>query len=263
MTRPLCDLGPRYCSRSSLQRQQQQCPRNGQYPSCKKQSLGGSYTASMASMIGQHGPVGATGPLKKINGSHERRNSNSSHCPPVSDSHLIAVHLGEVYPPNTCKDSRGIFNGLVGAIERHILHSDPSGNVKIPSHLLHIGECPEVPEHLATFALRRSGSLHFRQPQDEAAELQEEKKTAAAQEQSFKQRGSLGHHSSSEPKFDTCNGAAQLARSENSTCCDLAALSQSSANSSGSSLTSSAETVRVGGLRRTFSWHRIRDKLRR
>lgn len=45
-----------------------------------------------------------------------------------------------------------------------------------------------MPEHLATFALRRSGSLHFRQPQDEAAEQQEEKTT-----KHMGRKGQLGH----------------------------------------------------------------------
>lgn len=218
---------------------------------------GGSYSASMASMIGHHGPSTVGTPIKK-NSSHERRNSNTSHCPPVSTSHLLAVHLGEVYPPNTCKDSRGLLDGLVGAIERHILHSDPSGNVKIPSSLLHIGECPEVPEHLATFALRRSGSLHFRQPRDEAAEQQEE---LAAK--NIRQRGLLGYHSMSEPKLSTCSKPTKTTEASATCCDDFTSLAQSSACSSGSSFSSAGGTPRSGGLRRTFSWHRIKDKLKR
>ncbi|KAL8449541.1 hypothetical protein Emag_003579 [Eimeria magna] len=126
----------------------------------------------------------------------------------------------------------------------------------MPSSLLHVGECPEVPEHLATFALRRSGSLHFRQPRDEAAEQQEERDRDA------KQKGRLGHHSMSEPKLSSCSKSS-MTEVSSSTCCDLAALSQTSANSSGSSLASAGGTPRASALRRTFSWHRIKDKLRR
>lgn len=257
MTRPFFDPTLQSCSRPPRRhgtQQLQHCNRANVRPISGK-GHGGSYSASMASMIGPHGPPPAGLALKRSS-THERRNSFSSQCPPVSTSHLLAVHLGEVYPPNTCRDSRGIFNGLVGAIERHILHSDPSGNVKIPSSLLHIGECPEVPEHLATFALRRSGSLHFRQPQDEAAEQQEEETP-----KHMRRRGQLGHHTMSEPKLSTCSKPT-LTRAANSTCCDLASLAQTSAGSSGSSLSSAGGTPRSGGLRRTFSWHRIKDKLK-
>lgn len=259
MTRSFFDPTLHSCSRPphmhGMQQRFQHCDRAGFRPASGK-GHGGSYSASMASMAGHHGPPTGGLALKRSN-THERRNSFSSQCPPVSTSHLLAVHLGEVYPPNTCKDSRGIFNGLVGAIERHILHSDPSGNVKIPSSLLHIGECPEVPEHLATFALRRSGSLHFRQPQDEAAEQQEEEMT-----NHMRRKGQLGHHSMSEPKLSTC-AKPTMTRAANSACCDLASLVQTPVGSSGSSLSSAGGTPRPGGLRRTFSWHRIKDKLKR
>lgn len=252
MTRPFLDQAVHPFSRHphprSVQRQFQHC-------NSARKGHGGSYSASMACMIGHHGPSSGGAPMKK-NTSNDRKHINASHCPPVSTSHLLAVHLGEVYPPNICKDSRGLFDGLVGAIERHILHSDPSGNVKIPSSLLHIGECPEVPEHLATFALRRSGSLHFRQPQDEAAEQQEEVS------KNMRRSSLLGHHSMSEPKLSTGSNST-MERTSNDSCSDLASLAQTSAGSSGSSFSSAGETPRSVGLRRTFSWHRIKDKLRR
>ncbi|KAL8273779.1 hypothetical protein Esti_002253 [Eimeria stiedai] len=260
MTRPFPDPSLHACRRAlpehpGLQWQVSQCNRGNNTKPTYAKSLSGSYSASMASMIGHHGPPTPHGMPTKRSTLHEKKNS-ASHCPPVSTSHLLAVNLGEVYPPNTCKDSRSLFDGLVGAIERHILHSDPSGNVKMPSSLLHIGECPEVPEHLATFALRRSGSLHFRQPRDEAAEQQEER------DYNVKHKGRLGHYSMSEPKLATCSKSS-MTEATSSACCDLAALSQTSAGSSGSSLTSAGGTPRANALRRTFSWHRIKDKLRR
>ncbi|KAL8439712.1 hypothetical protein Efla_000382 [Eimeria flavescens] len=264
MTRPYLDPAQHACSRAwfeqqGLRSQVEQCPRWGGGKPVYMKSVSRSYSASMASMIGHHGPPALSGgaPTKKCH-SHDRKGGNSHNCPPVSTSHLLAVNLEEVYPTSTCKDSRSLFDGLVGAIERHILHSDPSGNVKIPSSLLHIGECPDVPEHLATFALRRSGSLHFRQRRDEAAEEEEEVSRGV------KHRHLLGHHSTSEPKLSTC-AKMEPEVATAATCSDLSSLSQtSSAGSVGSSsLTSPGGTPRAGGLRRTFSWHRIKDKLRR
>lgn len=241
MTRPLFDQA--YGGRPQ-QRQLHCCGREAPRLTPAK-APGGPYSTGF---LGAHGALATgLGPHKK-GAPSERRNSHASQCPPVSNSHLLALNLGE---PNICKDSRSIFDGLVGAIERHILHSDPSGNVKIPSSLLHVGECPEVPEHLATFALRRSGSLHFRQPQEEELTADE------PQEKGLKQKGALGQHSMSEPKLASCCKAPPL-KTSSSRCSDL----QTSAGSSGS-LTSAGSTPRAGGLRRTFSWHRIRDKLRR
>lgn len=256
MTRPLFDPGLHSWNRTQQQHCRQHHQRHHTVCTSVSGKGAGSYSSSMASMIGHHRPSSGVQPPKKNNIAHERRYSN--HCPPVSNSHLLAVHLGEVYPPSTCKDHRGrIFSGLVGAIERHILHSDPSGNVNIPSSRLHIGECPEVPEHLATFALRRSGSLHFRQRRDEATEQQEEKKAFEP-----RQNALLGRHSVSEPRLSNCV-RPPISVETNAACCDLVTLSLTSAGSSGSSLSSAGDTPRSGGLRRTFSWHRIKDKLKR
>ncbi|OEH79580.1 uncharacterized protein LOC34620052 [Cyclospora cayetanensis] len=191
MTRPFKKPELHPCAGSALAhgvQRQYSYNRSSSRPLSGKAHTAGTYTASMASMLGNRGPLYSPPQTRRHNTTERGNSCSGNNCPPVSTSHLMAVHLGEVYPPSTCKDSRGILDGFFGAIERHILHSNPSGNVKIPSSLLHIGECPDVPEHLATFALRRSGSLHFRGRQDEAAEEQEGETAKPV-----KHKGHLGH----------------------------------------------------------------------
>ncbi|PHJ16424.1 hypothetical protein CSUI_009763 [Cystoisospora suis] len=154
--------------------------------------VGGSYSSSLAQLATAQC---RSTPPRILSSNHQschpRARRNSSSTPPQSLSHQIARQLemqeklnnggaaglgqGGASSSSSHRDSHHHhhhlpekLHDLVEAIRHPLSHSTQCTRISTSS--LHIGECPEVPEHTATFAMKRTGTLKWQEAVDEEEE---------------------------------------------------------------------------------------------
>ncbi|PFH34375.1 hypothetical protein BESB_075270 [Besnoitia besnoiti] len=145
----------------------------------------GSYSNSMAQLACSQSRKTQTWGQGQ-HGSTSRRGSFAS-IPPPSLSHQKALQLEKqekaTHPRETTSSHHhlnGKLHDLVDAIRHPRSHSTQC--VRISTSSLHIGECPEVPEHTATFALKRTGMLKWQEAAGEEEEDEKEKELSLRSE---------------------------------------------------------------------------------
>ncbi|EPT25825.1 hypothetical protein TGME49_314450 [Toxoplasma gondii ME49] len=154
----------------------------------------GSYSSSMAQLVSSQ--CRRTQSWSQGQQPHTGRRGSFASIPPQSLSHQKAKQLEQQSRPAQLRDSAWSshhhkLHDLVEAIKHPLSHSTQSTRISTSS--LHIGECPEVPEHKATFAMKRTGTLKW---QETLAEEDEERGMDAAEEPQKEKKVSFGKNHS-------------------------------------------------------------------
>ncbi|CBZ55328.1 conserved hypothetical protein [Neospora caninum Liverpool] len=126
----------------------------------------GSYSTSMAQLVSSQ--CRKTQTWSQGQQPHTGRRGSFASIPPLSLSHQKAKQLEQQNRTGQMRDSTWSshhlpdkLHDLVEAIKHPLSHSTQCTRISTSS--LHIGECPEVPEHKATFALKRTGTLKWQE----------------------------------------------------------------------------------------------------